>query len=37
MSIPDNVDLQYLSENEISFLLNWEAEHYRQSQNKKIL
>tara|TARA_B100001248_G_C27353760_1_gene442687 strand:+ start:40 stop:1116 length:1077 start_codon:yes stop_codon:yes gene_type:complete len=35
--IPDNVDLQYLSENEISFLLNWEAEHYRQSQNKKIL
>ena len=35
--IPDNVDLQYLSENEMSFLLNWEAEHYRQSLNKKIL
>ena len=35
--IPDNVDLQYLNKNEINFLLNWEAEHYRQNQNKKIL
>ncbi len=35
--IPENADLQYLSDNETSFLLNWEVEHYRQKQNKKIL
>tara|TARA_A100000164_G_scaffold124176_1_gene110114 strand:- start:383 stop:1459 length:1077 start_codon:yes stop_codon:yes gene_type:complete len=34
--IPENADLQYLNDNETSFLLNWEAEHYRQKQNKKI-
>lgn len=32
--IPDNADLQYLNSNETSFLLNWEAEHYRQKQNQ---
>ena len=32
--IPDNADLQYLNSSEISFLLNWEAEHYRQKQNQ---
>ena len=32
--IPDNADLKYLNENETSDLLNWESEHYRQSQNK---
>jgi hypothetical protein len=32
--IPNNAELKYLNENEILDLLNWESEHYRQSQNK---
>ena len=31
--IPDSAELKYLNKNEISDLLYWEAEHYRQQQN----
>ena len=35
--IPDHADLKYLNESEASALLDWESEHYRQSQNKSKL